>query len=200
MLVCDVTAPSLYPSSHTLIPSHSLPPILPSNHIPPFLLFSPHTPSHHFLYSPLTPHRLQRVVTAKDALVKDLKSKVEAFQERESKAQAAAAAKLAKENAKSKDSWKIEKEKESSDVRGDSKAESKSPRSVPPFGGGPTRSETPLRSALGSSAYTTSASASASREKREGKKEVVTGFDVECVESEILSASAHLSASELRIR
>jgi hypothetical protein len=137
-------------------------------------------------------------VTAKDALVKDLKGKVEVFQDRESKAQAAAAAKLAKENAKSKDSWKNEKEKEkdSSDVKSDGKGE-KGPRSVPPFGGGPTRSVTPLRSPLNSSAYTTSG---AREKQRDGKKEDPQGFDKESTESEVLSASAHLSASELRAR
>ena len=139
-------------------------------------------------------------MTAKDALVKDLKSKVEVFQDRESTAQAAAAAKLAKENAKSKDSWKNEKEKEkekdSSDVKSDGKGE-KGSRSVPPFGGGPTRSVTPLRSPLNSSAYTTSG---AREKQREGKKEDPQGFDKESTESEVLSASAHLSASELRAR
>jgi hypothetical protein len=162
--------------------------------------------SSHFLsYLPSLP-RLQRVVTAKDALVKDLKVKVEAFQERENKAQAAAAAKLAKENAKSKDSWKNEKDKDTSDVKNDSKGE-KSPKSVPPFGGGPSRSVTPLRSPLSSSAYTTSGTTSGVREKhkdkeKEGKreKEDPHGFDKENAENEVISVSAHLSASELRAR
>jgi hypothetical protein len=133
--------------------------------------------------------------------VKDLKGKVEVFQDRENKAEAAAAAKLAKENAKSKDSWKNEKDKDkdSSDVKSDSKGE-KGPKSVPPFGGGPSRSVTPLRSPLSSSAYTTSGIREKQKEKEGKNKDDPQGFDKENSENEVISASAHLSASELRAR
>ena len=51
------------------------------------------------------------------------------------------AAAIAKEKAKNKDSWKSEKEKEKDK---DKDLESKGPRSAPPFGGGPSRTPTPV--------------------------------------------------------
>ena len=78
-------------------------------------------------------------MSAKDSLVKDLRGKIEAMEENEKNISSTHAAAIAKEKAKNKDSWKSEKEKDK-----DKDLESKGPRSAPPFGGGPSRTPTPV--------------------------------------------------------
>ena len=149
-----------------------------------------------------SPHnRLLRAMASKDALVKDLKARIETLTARENAHSTAAASDLAKEKAKYRDSCKAEKERDrESDVKDD---KDRAPKPfVSSFGGGPSRCGTPIwlppPPPPPPSGMTRSSSTGNIR--MVGSKESPKGFDSDVAESEILSATAHLSASELRNR
>ena len=148
-------------------------------------------------------------MASKDALVKDLKVRLEVLTAREQLHTSAAASDLAKEKAKCKDSWKTdrdrdrEREKEGeSDVKNDKE---RAPKPfVSSFGGGLSRCSTSSRlpppppPPPPPGGMTRSSSAGNIRVSVQ--KDSPKGFDSDVAESEVLSATAHLSASELRNR
>ena len=138
-------------------------------------------------------------MSSKDALVKDLKARIEVLTAREKPHSTAAANDLAKEKAKNKDSWKTERD---GDVKDDREMAFKP--FVSSFGGGPPRCGTPTRlpppppppplpSGL-------TGGSSTGNIRTAGSKDVPKGFDSDVAELEIIAATAHLSASELRNR
>ena len=149
---------------------------------------------------PFSSHdRLLRAMSSKDALVRDLKARIEVLTAREKAHSTAAANDLAKEKAKSKDSWKSEKEKDG-DCKDDREKAFKP--FVSSFGEGPPRCGTPTRlppppppppsGLMGGS--------SIGNIRTTGSKDGPKGFDSDVAELEIVAATAHLSASELRNR
>ena len=142
-------------------------------------------------------------MSSKDALVRDLKARLETLTAKESAHSSAVASDLAREKAKSKDSWKADRDREG-DGKDDKDRASK--QSIPSFGGGPSRSSTPSRlppppsSGMTGNSSSSSSSSSTGSIRVAGSKDSPKGVDSDAAESEILSATAHLSASELRNR
>ena len=142
-------------------------------------------------------------MSSKDALVKDLKARIEVLTAREKSQSTATANDLVKEKAKYKDSWKTERDRErDSDVKDDRERTFKP--FVSSFGGGQPRCATPSRlppppppppppTGLTGGISTGNIRAA-------GSKDIPKGFDSDVAELEIIAATAHLSASELRNR
>ena len=142
--------------------------------------------------------RLLRAMSSKDALVKDLKARIEVLTAREKSQSTAPANDLAKEKAKYKDSWKTERD---SDVKDDRERTLKP--FVSSFGGGPPRCGTPTRFPPPPPSPPPSGltgGISTGNIRVAGSKDVPKGFDSDVAELEIIAATAHLSASELRNR
>ena len=165
--------------------------------------------------------RLQRSLISKDALIKDLKNKIDLLEEKEKKSNEIINTINRKEKSKSKESWKIDfKYHQNIDMKNKSKSGIKGSR-IPTFGSSSNiRNKTPLRGSSSPSSQflnnsTQSRGQGHGEEDEEGEGEGegdpitlsndmldkdIQKFDKDVAEAEFLSATAHLSTAELRNR